>query len=51
MAVSEYEREVLISDKLASVLGIQLIDIGRGLWRHVSDPQGVVRGSAPAEYW
>ena len=29
VAVSEYEREVLISDKLASVLGIQLIDIGR----------------------
>ena len=51
VAVSDHEREVLISDKLASVLGIQLIDIGRGLWRHINDPHGIVRESAPAEYW
>lgn len=51
IAVSEEEREVLISDKLASALGIQLIDIGKGLWRHRDDPPDTVRESYRAEYW
>ena len=49
--VSEFEREALISDKLASAPGIQLLDVGRGLWRHASDPPGRVRESARPEYW
>ena len=48
---SPSSREVLISDKLASALNIQLIDVGGGLWIHASDPPGRVRESARPEYW
>ncbi len=51
VAVSEAEREVLISDKLAGVLGIQLLDIGAGVWRYVGDPPGRARRSVEPEYW
>ena len=50
-AVSEGEREALISDKLSSLLGIQLIDIGGGIWRHKDGEPGVERPSAKLEYW
>ncbi len=51
IAVSEGEREVLISDALAEALGIQLVDIARGLWRYRDDPPYVIRESVRAEYW
>jgi hypothetical protein len=51
VAVSEGEREVLISDALAEALGIQLINIARGLWRYRDDPPDVIRESVRAEYW
>jgi len=50
-AVAEFEREVLISDALAEGLGIQLISVARGLWRHASDPPDRLRESARPEYW
>ena len=51
VAVSEGEREVLISDALAEALGIQLVGIARGLWRYRDDPPDVIRESVRAEYW
>ncbi|MCC6035116.1 MAG: hypothetical protein LM567_06460 [Desulfurococcaceae archaeon] len=51
VAVSENEREVLISDVLGEALGLQLIEIGKGLWRHRKDPLHVIRESVQAEYW
>ena len=51
VAVSEGEREVLISDALAEALGIQLMNIARGLWRYRDDPPDVIRESVRAEYW
>ncbi len=51
VAISELEREVLLSDTLSSALGIQLIDIGAGLWRHRDDPPDRLRRSASPEYW
>ena len=50
-AVADFEREVLISDALAEALGIQLISIARGLWRHSDDPPDSLRESASPEYW
>jgi len=49
--VSDSEREVLISDALASALGIQIIDAKKGLWRLSSDPPDTVRESCGPEYW
>jgi hypothetical protein len=51
VAVSGEEREVLISDALASELGIQLIDVRGGGWRHKNDPTDVLRPSCRPEYW
>jgi predicted aspartyl protease len=51
VAVSEGEREVLISDALGEALGVQLLEIGKGVWRHIRDPPGTTRLSVPAEYW
>ena len=51
VSVSDSEREVLISDMLAGVLGIQLLDIGRGYWRVKEDPPDLVRMSVEPEYW
>jgi len=50
-AISEYEREVLISDKLAGTLGIQLINIAEGIWRYERDPPNIVRKTTQPEYW
>ncbi len=38
-------REPLITDVTIDELGIVVLSFGRGLWRHVSDPPGVVRKS------
>lgn len=51
VAVSEAEREVLISDALGEALGIQLLEIGKGVWRHARDQPGITRLSVQAEYW
>ncbi len=51
ITVADHEREVLISDKLAGALGIQLINIAEGIWRHERDPLEVKRKSTPPEYW
>ncbi|PCN50680.1 hypothetical protein B6U99_02985 [Candidatus Geothermarchaeota archaeon ex4572_27] len=51
VAVSEFEREVLLSDKLTSALGIQLLDVAEGVWRHRDDGPEVRRQSVGPEYW
>jgi hypothetical protein len=38
--------EPLITDSTIDALGIQVVSFSRGLWRHASDPPGVVRRSA-----
>ncbi len=43
--VNPYIREPLVSDKLIDSLGIIVLSFSRGLWRHRSDPEGVVRES------
>ena len=40
--------EPTISDALIEELGIIILKAKKGLWRHVSDPEGVVRESARA---
>ena len=49
--VNPHVHEVLLSDFVASALGIALLDIKRGLWRLVDDPQGKVRETAKLEEW
>lgn len=49
--VSEYEREVLISDRLASLLEIAVEDFGEGIWRFRGEPLTQTRKSEKAEYW
>ncbi|MET1102371.1 MAG: hypothetical protein ABWW69_07865 [Pyrodictiaceae archaeon] len=51
VVVAEGEREVLISDKLAGALQIQILDLARGLWRYKHDPPELVRESVKPEYW
>ena len=38
--------EPIITDSTIDALGIQVVSFSRGLWRHASDPPGVVRASA-----
>jgi hypothetical protein len=47
--ISETEREVLISDSLASELKISIEDPKRGFWRLSDDP--TCRNSGKPEYW
>jgi len=49
--VNPHVHEVLLSDFVASALGITLLDIKRGLWRLIDDPQGKVRETAKPEEW
>ena len=49
--VSTIEREVLISDKLASALKIVLEDPGEGLWRLRTDPPDRLRRSEELQEW
>ena len=51
VAIADHEREVLLSDKLSSMLGIQILDIASGIWRHVDDGLNVKRKSTSPEYW
>jgi hypothetical protein len=47
--ISETEKEVLISDSLASELKISIEDPKRGFWRLSDDPTR--RNSEKPEYW
>ena len=49
--VSEYEKEVLVSDYLAGLLGIAVEDFREGLWRFREEPLTRVRRSEKAQYW
>jgi len=49
--ISEVEREVLISDYLAGLLGIAVEDFREGLWRLRSDGSNRVRRSYKPQYW
>jgi len=49
--ISETEREVLISDSLASELKISIEDPKRGLWRLSDDLTRSLRNSEKPEYW
>ena len=44
-----HEREVIISDKLASALKIAIEDIGEGIWRFRDEQK--LRKSYPPKYW
>ncbi|ABO08626.1 hypothetical protein [Pyrobaculum calidifontis] len=46
VAVEEGITEPLITDATIDALGIQVVSFGKGLWRHVNDPEGKVRSSA-----
>lgn len=46
IAVDENLTEPLITDATIDELGIMVLSFRRGLWRHVSDPPTVIRGSA-----
>jgi len=49
--VDPHIHEVLISDHLASLLGIILLDFKRGLWRLSDDPHEKVRLSCKIQEW
>jgi len=49
--ISEVEREVLISDYLAGLLGIAVEDFREGLWHLRSDGNNRVRRSYKPQYW
>ncbi len=49
--ISTIEDEVLISDKLASKLGIIIYDIGEGIWRLKTDQESVRRRSERPQLW
>jgi len=49
--ISEIEREVLISDYLAGLLGIAVEDFREGLWRLRSDRNNRIRRSYKPQYW
>jgi hypothetical protein len=49
--IVEGEREVLISDYLAGMLGIVVEDFREGIWRLRSDPPSVRRRSYSPQYW
>lgn len=51
IVVSEYEREVLISDHLAGALGLAVDDFRDGLWRFNDEPLSRVRRSEGPRYW
>ena len=49
LAISELEREVLLSDQAIDELEIVIESPGRGLWRFRDEVK--VRGSAEPQYW
>ena len=51
LMISEYEREVLISDHLTSSLSISVEDFAEGLWRFRNEPLTKLRKSKKPQYW
>ena len=51
LVVNPYVDEVLLSDYLIDELGVVPVSFKRGLWRHRSGPEGVVRESEEPRYW
>ena len=49
--IDPHVREVLLSDYVASVLGISLIDLKKGIWRLVDDPLDKFRETVEPEEW
>lgn len=49
--VNPHIHEVIVSDYVASLLGIVLLDFKRGLWRLIDDPLDKVRMSSEIEKW
>ena len=49
--VNPHVHEVLLSDYVASMLGIILLNLKRGFWRLVDDPYDKVREAAKLEEW
>ncbi|MBI4617086.1 MAG: hypothetical protein HY720_25965 [Planctomycetes bacterium] len=49
--VSHAEREVLISDALASALSIEILDPRGGIWRLSDDPAGQRRAGEARQVW
>lgn len=49
VTISEFEREVLLSDKLAGALGIVIENIGKGYWRFPNEKK--IRKSEKPEKW
>jgi len=49
--IAEGEDEVLISDKLASALGIAIENPGVGTWRFTDEPASRSRGSESPQHW
>ena len=48
-AIMSGEREVILSDKLCDELGIELVRMGKGLWRFSGE--STVRKSVKSKYW
>ncbi|RKX71644.1 hypothetical protein DRP53_00725 [candidate division WOR-3 bacterium] len=51
VGISEHEDEVLISDSLASELGIVIEDPKKGLWRFRDEPTAKLRRSVAPKIW
>ena len=49
--INPHIHEVLLSDYIASMLGLILLDLKRGLWRLTDDPTDKVRKTAKPEEW
>ena len=45
------EYEVILSDKLLDVLGIEIVKAGIGYWRFSGEPINCVRKSVEPQFW
>ncbi len=51
VVVTDREEEVLLSDKLISALGIDIVDAGEGIWKLREDPPHIFRKSERRQVW
>jgi len=51
IVISPIEDEVLISDKLAGKLGLEVYDFAEGIWKLKSDPSDIRRKSVEPQIW
>jgi len=49
--VDPHIREVILSDYVCGVLGMVLLDLKRGYWRLVDDPEDIVRETVEPKTW